>query len=58
MNLILLHDNDWIDVDHVVLSDHRFVHIRQVLRSNVGDQLRVGRVGGAEAACSASCLAA
>ena len=46
MNLILLHDNDWIDVDHVVLSDHRFVHIRQVLRSNVGDQLRVGRVGG------------
>ena len=46
MNLILLYDNDWIDVHHVVLSDHRFVHIRQVLRSNVGDQLRVGRVGG------------
>ena len=46
MNLILLHDNDWIDVDHVVLNDYRFVHIRQVLRSNVGDQLRVGSVGG------------
>ena len=47
MNLILLHEeDDWIDQHQVLLRDHRADHIRQVLRANQGDQLRVGRVGG------------
>ena len=46
MNLILLLNDDWIDTNHVMIKDHRMVHIRQVLRSKVGDSLRVGRVGG------------
>lgn len=46
MNLILLLHDDWIDTNHVMIKDHRMVHIQQVLRSKVGDSLRVGRVGG------------
>jgi 16S rRNA (uracil1498-N3)-methyltransferase len=46
MNLVLLRQGDWIDGDVVVLRDHRAVHIRKVLKAQVGDSLRVGLLGG------------
>lgn len=46
MNLILLKPDDWLDSSRVCLRDHRADHIRQVLRSTVGDVLKLGRVGG------------
>lgn len=45
MNILILDQNDWID-DHIVLvRDHRAVHIRDVLKSQPGDTLRVGLRG-------------
>ena len=47
MNLLLLLPNDVVAGDgSVQISDHRTDHIRDVLRSQVGDRLRVGRLGG------------
>ncbi|CAK23423.1 16S rRNA (uracil(1498)-N(3))-methyltransferase [Synechococcus sp. CS-197] len=47
MNLILLNSNDhWIDAQRVRLSDRRAEHIRKVLRSQQGDTLRLGMLGG------------
>ena len=47
MNLLLLLPNDVVAGDgSVQISDHRTGHIRDVLRSKVGDRLRVGRLGG------------
>ena len=46
MNLVLLSDEDWIDSDHVVLRDHRADHLRNLLKLQVGDAVRVGRLGG------------
>ena len=47
MNLLLLLPNDVVAGDgSVQISDHRTDHIRDVLRSKVGDRLRVGRLGG------------
>lgn len=42
MNLILLFPADFIDEKRVVLADSRWVHIRDVLQSGIGDSLRVG----------------
>lgn len=46
MNLILLDDADFPVPDVVRLTDRRADHIRSVLKSAVGDRLRVGREGG------------
>ncbi|NDG75489.1 MAG: 16S rRNA (uracil(1498)-N(3))-methyltransferase [Synechococcaceae bacterium WB8_1B_136] len=46
MNIVLLHPDDWITADEVVLRDRRAVHIREVLKAQVGDSLRVGLLGG------------
>ena len=47
MNLILLRREDrWLDHGCVEVSDHRATHIRQVLRSEQGDSLCVGLLGG------------
>lgn len=46
MNLLLLEDADFIAADRVVLRDRRLKHMQEVHRSEVGDSLRVGRVGG------------
>ncbi|MFJ3482720.1 16S rRNA (uracil(1498)-N(3))-methyltransferase [Pseudomonas sp. NPDC090202] len=46
MNLLLLEDADFISADRVVLRDRRLRHMQEVHRSEVGDSLRVGRVGG------------
>ena len=46
MNLLLLEEADFISTDRVVLRDRRLKHMQEVHRSEVGDSLRVGRVGG------------
>jgi len=46
VNLLLLEDADFIAADRVVLRDRRLKHMQEVHRSEVGDSLRVGRVGG------------
>jgi len=45
MNLILLFPEE-VQGDRVTLTDHRAEHIRTVLRSTEGDQLRVGLLNG------------
>ena len=46
MNLLLLEEADFISADRVILRDRRLRHMQEVHRSEVGDSLRVGRVGG------------
>ena len=46
MNLVLLRDEDWLDHNLVVLRDHRADHLRQLLKVEVGDSVRVGQIGG------------
>ncbi len=47
MNLIILSKNDFIeDTERVHIKDHRAEHIRDVNKSSVGDELRVGLVNG------------
>jgi len=46
VNLLLLEEADFISTDRVVLRDRRLKHMQEVHRSEVGDSLRVGRVGG------------
>ena len=46
MNIVLLHPQDWIANEVAVVRDHRAAHIREVLRAQVGDSLRVGLLGG------------
>ena len=48
MNLILLLEEDWIESDHRVrLLGRRRQHVLNVHRAGLGDELRVGRLGGA-----------
>ncbi|MBN3967335.1 16S rRNA (uracil(1498)-N(3))-methyltransferase [Pseudomonas gregormendelii] len=46
MNLLLLEEADFIAADRVILRDRRLTHMQEVHRSQVGDSLRVGRIGG------------
>jgi len=46
VNLLLLEEADFISADRVILRDRRLTHMQEVHRSEVGDTLRVGRVGG------------
>lgn len=46
MNLLLLEEADFIAPDVVVLRDRRLKHMQEVQRVEVGDSLRVGRIGG------------
>jgi RsmE family RNA methyltransferase len=46
VNLLLLEEADFIAADRAILRDRRLTHMQEVHRSEVGDSLRVGRVGG------------
>jgi 16S rRNA (uracil1498-N3)-methyltransferase len=47
VNILLLRPGDnWLDATTVHITDHRADHLRQVLRSAVGESIRVGVVGG------------
>lgn len=47
MNLLLLHPEDFVGEAEVVLRGRREQHAREVLKVQVGEALRVGRLGGA-----------
>jgi len=44
MNLILLNDKDFISEKRVILKGKTITHIKKVLKSGVGDSIKVGRV--------------
>ncbi|PLP91934.1 16S rRNA (uracil(1498)-N(3))-methyltransferase [Pseudomonas sp. FFUP_PS_473] len=46
MNLLLLEEADFVAADRVVLGDRRFTHMQEIHRVAIGDNLRVGRIGG------------
>jgi 16S rRNA (uracil1498-N3)-methyltransferase len=46
MNLILLTEADFISATTVAIHDERLSHIQQVLKSQVGDSLTVGKLNG------------
>ncbi len=46
MNLVILEDVDFVGERRVVLDGRRFDHIVRVLKSKLGDRLRVGRLDG------------
>jgi RsmE family RNA methyltransferase len=46
MNLILLDDDDFIAISTVSLSGRRLQHVLDVHRAKIGDELRVGKIGG------------
>ena len=46
MNLLLLEDADFTADDRAVLRGRRLAHLHEVHRAQVGDSLRVGRLGG------------
>jgi RsmE family RNA methyltransferase len=47
MNLLLLENADFVAADRAVLEGRRLKHLHEVHRAEAGDQLRVGRLGGA-----------
>lgn len=46
MNLLLLREEDFVSDDRVQLRDRRLQHLVQVHQAQVGDQLKVGLLGG------------
>ena len=46
MNLLLLEEADFIAADRAILRDRRLTHMQEVHRAEVGDSMRVGRIGG------------
>ncbi len=46
MNYVLLEREDFIGEDHVRLEGRRLLHVREILGSTSGDELRVGVIGG------------
>ena len=46
MNYVLLEHEDFVGENRVRLEGRRLLHVREILRSNSGDELRVGIIGG------------
>ena len=46
MNIILINNSDLINPNQAIIADHRASHIIQVIKSKIGDKLRVGIVDG------------
>ncbi|WP_022963640.1 16S rRNA (uracil(1498)-N(3))-methyltransferase [Halopseudomonas pelagia] len=46
MNLLLLRDEDFVSANHAQLRGRRLQHLLQVHQAQVGDSLKVGRLGG------------
>lgn len=47
VNLLLFSAGERDSDNRVVLRDRRFIHLREILGSSIGDQLRVGEIDGA-----------
>ncbi len=47
MNIVIFEEADFVGEQRVVLAGRRAIHIVKVLKSRVGDRLRVGRLNGA-----------
>jgi RsmE family RNA methyltransferase len=58
VNLLLLDDGDFIAADQARLGGRRWRHVCEVHRAEIGDTLRVGRVGGRVGTATVSALGA
>ena len=46
MNIILLEQADWLSHDQVVLNDRRYIHLRDILKTDIGATVKVGLLNG------------
>ena len=46
MNIILLEQADWLSQDQVALNDRRFIHLRDILKTDIGAMVKVGMLNG------------
>ncbi|MFP4418349.1 MAG: 16S rRNA (uracil(1498)-N(3))-methyltransferase [Fibrobacterota bacterium] len=46
MNLVIVYPHDFVESNLVRLEDHRFLHIRTVLKAKPGERIRVGKLNG------------
>ena len=46
MNIILLEQADWLSHDQVALNDRRYIHLRDILKTDIGAMVRVGMLNG------------
>ena len=46
MNIILLEQADWLSHDQVALNDRRFIHLRDILKTDIGAMVKVGMLNG------------
>ena len=46
MNIILLEQADWLSHDQVALSDRRYTHLRDILKTDIGATVKVGMLNG------------
>jgi len=46
MNIILLEQADWLSHDQVALSDRRYIHLRDILKTDIGATVKVGLLNG------------
>lgn len=46
MNIILLEQADWLSHDQVALNDRRYIHLRDILKTDIGAMVKVGMLNG------------
>ena len=46
MNIILLEQADWLSHDQVALNDRRYIHLRDILKTDIGAIVKVGMLNG------------
>ena len=46
MNIILLEQADWLSHDQVALNDRRYIHLRNILKTDIGAMVKVGMLNG------------
>jgi 16S rRNA (uracil1498-N3)-methyltransferase len=56
LNIVLLNQTDFVDSQKVKLEDERFLHIRDIHKSQTGDSVRLGEINGLMGSGSITCM--